>query len=429
MVLAGGVLLALAAQSSEAFAASWAPGLEAGLPANAALTPIAYLTSVSCASAGNCSAVGYYYDGSVSQQGLLLTETAGTWATGVEASPPANAGSNPAVHANSASCAAAGNCSAVGSYTDNARHGQGLLLTETTGIAAAPPASAGPAPAARAASVSCASAGNCSAVGSYEDGSGHQRGLLLTETAGTWATAVEAGLPANAATTPAVNLTSVSCAAAGNCSAVGYYNDSSGHLQGLLLSETAGTWSAGIEASLPANAASDPSVELTSVSCASHANCSAVGFYTDSSNHEQVLMLTETAHTWATGVEASLPANAATDPGAALYSVSCPSAGNCSAIGYYNDSLGSSQGLLLRTLHRLSVLKAGSGRGSVTSSPAGINCGASCSRGFASGRLVTLTARPARGSGFAGWSGACSGKGGCRVKMTADRTVTARFAH
>ena len=108
------MLLALAAQSSEAFAASWAPGLEAGLPANAASTPIAYLNSVSCASAGNCSAVGYYYDGSVSQQGLLLTETAGTWATGVEASPPANAGSNPAVHANSASCGAAGNCSAVG---------------------------------------------------------------------------------------------------------------------------------------------------------------------------------------------------------------------------------------------------------------------------------------------------------------------------
>src|SRR5437763_6033230 len=158
MVLAGGVLLALAAQSSEAFAASWAPGLEAGLPANAALTPIAYLTSVSCASAGNCSAVGYYYDGSVSQQGLLLTETAGTWATGVEASPPANAGSNPAVHANSVSRGAAGHCSAGGHYTDNALHGQGLLLTET---------------------------------------------------AGTWATGVEACLPANAGTCTAVNLVSV----------------------------------------------------------------------------------------------------------------------------------------------------------------------------------------------------------------------------
>src|SRR5205085_6677599 len=41
---------------------------------------------------------------------------------------------------------------------------------------------------------------------------------------------------------------------------------------------------------------------------------------------------------------------------------------------------------------------------------------------------VTVTAHPARGSGFAGWSGACSGRGACRVKMTAERTVTARFA-
>ena len=108
--------------------------------------------------------------------------------------------------------------------------------------------------------------------------------------------------------------------------------------------------------------------------------------------------------------------------------MSCAAAGNCSAVGYYTDSSGNLQGVLLDTVRRLTVSKKGSGRGSVTSSPAGINCGASCSHGFDNGRSVTLTARPVRGSGFAGWSGACSGRGGCRVKMTADRTVTARFA-
>src|SRR5439155_6116727 len=138
--------------------------------------------------------------------------------------------------------------------------------------------------------------------------------------------------------------------------------------------------------------------------------------------------LSETAGTWATGVEASPPANAGPDPGVSLTSVSCASVGNCGAVGNYVDSSANEQGLLVSTLRRLRVSKRGSGRGSVTSSPAGINCGASCSHSFANGKSVTLTATPARGSGFAGWSGACSGKGGCRVKMTADRTVTARFA-
>src|SRR5207244_10015272 len=70
------------------------------------------------------------------------------------------------------------------------------------------------------------------------------------ETAGTWATGVEASLPANAGSIRGVTLNSVSCASAGNCSAAGTYFDSSSHAQGLLLSETAGTWATGVEASL-----------------------------------------------------------------------------------------------------------------------------------------------------------------------------------
>ncbi len=208
---------------------------------------------------GNCSAVGSYLDNSGATQGLLLTETAGMWATGVEAVLPASAATSK----------------------------QDVSLY----------------------SVSCSSAGNCSAVGSYLDNSGATQGLLLTETAGTWATGVEAVLPANAATSKQdVSLYPVSCSSAGNCSAVGSYTDSSGATQGLLLTETAGTWGVGVEAALPANAVAAPhGVELTSVSCASAGNCSAVGMYNNDSSTNDGVLLTETGGLWAPGVEAILP--------------------------------------------------------------------------------------------------------------------------
>ena len=77
--------------------------------------------------------------------------------------------------------------------------------------------------------------------------------------------------------------------------------------------------------------------------------------------------------------------------------------------------------------YTLTVTKAGSGAGTVTSNPAGINCGSACSYGFASGASVTLTAAPASGSTFAGWSGACTGTGTCTVPMSAAKAVKATF--
>jgi uncharacterized delta-60 repeat protein len=74
----------------------------------------------------------------------------------------------------------------------------------------------------------------------------------------------------------------------------------------------------------------------------------------------------------------------------------------------------------------LRVAKTGSGSGSITSSPSGINCGSTCSAPFAV-VPVTLTATASAGSSFLGWSGACSGTGKCSLTMSADRAATARF--
>jgi uncharacterized repeat protein (TIGR02543 family) len=78
------------------------------------------------------------------------------------------------------------------------------------------------------------------------------------------------------------------------------------------------------------------------------------------------------------------------------------------------------------TSYLLTVAKAGSGAGTVTSSPAGINCGATCTHSYSSGTVVVLTAAPATGSTFAGWS-ACAGTGTCSVTMSSAKNVTATF--
>jgi hypothetical protein len=75
----------------------------------------------------------------------------------------------------------------------------------------------------------------------------------------------------------------------------------------------------------------------------------------------------------------------------------------------------------------LNVAKTGTGQGTVTSNPAGIDCGNACSSSFTTGATVTLTAMPAMGSVFDGWTGACSGTVTCTVTMDAARSVTAAF--
>lgn len=79
------------------------------------------------------------------------------------------------------------------------------------------------------------------------------------------------------------------------------------------------------------------------------------------------------------------------------------------------------------TSFQLTVTLAGTGAGTVTSSPAGISCPATCAATFASGTQVKLTTVPAKGSYFAGWSGVCKGTGACTVTMNANKAATATF--
>ncbi len=76
---------------------------------------------------------------------------------------------------------------------------------------------------------------------------------------------------------------------------------------------------------------------------------------------------------------------------------------------------------------QLTVTSTGTGGGTVTSSPAGINCPQICTAKFSKGTAVVLTATPEDGTTFAGWSGSCTGTGKCSLILGASAAVTSTF--
>jgi hypothetical protein len=75
----------------------------------------------------------------------------------------------------------------------------------------------------------------------------------------------------------------------------------------------------------------------------------------------------------------------------------------------------------------ITVTKDGTGSGTVTSTPAGIDCGAGCNEHFVFNSNVTLTAAPAVGSDFAGWSGGCGAGLTCSFAADGEQSRTATF--
>jgi uncharacterized repeat protein (TIGR01451 family)/uncharacterized repeat protein (TIGR02543 family) len=122
--------------------------------------------------------------------------------------------------------------------------------------------------------------------------------------------------------------------------------------------------------------------------------------------------------------EVTLSAAAATGSTFSGWSGACSGTGAC--VVTMTEARSVTGNFTLKT-YTLTVGKSGTGSGTVTSSPSGINCGADCSEAYSYNTAVTLSAAAATGSTFSGWSGTCSGTGACSVTSDADKTVTAHF--
>jgi hypothetical protein len=208
------------------------------LPANAASSQAHGLDASACASAGNCVAGGFYTDGSNRQQGLLLSETNGAW-TASELTFAFSSLQHPAPEIDpqvtSVACASAGNCVAAGYALDVADDPQGFVVSEGGGIWGRAIGTTGPAPASLDAplgalpEVSCVPNSDCYAIFDTWTGTGLEN-LVYANTNGSW-TLTHVPSPSGGS---GPELTSISCPPGGQCAVVGVYEDTSSHVQGLV---------------------------------------------------------------------------------------------------------------------------------------------------------------------------------------------------
>ena len=120
-----------------------------------------------------------------------------------------------------------------------------------------------------------------------------------------------------------------------------------------------------------------------------------------------------------------VPLTATPDTGYSLsaWTGACSGTGACSVAMTAARAVGATF-----AVQRLTLTVAAPANGTITGT--GITCGtggSDCTETFDYGTVVPLTATPATGYDFGGWTGACSGTGACSATMTAARTVGATF--
>ncbi len=298
------------------------------------------IVAVSCPLAGHCTAVGLYSDSRLRLRSFTVAERNGRW--GKAAAMPAlaalSAGGNAEVGA--LSCAAAGDCSAVGYYTDHlghmevfadsARNGRWGNAAELPGLGALNTGGF-----VEIGAISCPQPGDCSAGGAYETGSASIDAFTDDQKRGRWGTATEVPGTAGLNAGGDADVTTVSCAAAGSCSAGGVYVDRSGSTQAFVAAERNGIWHRAFEAPGTAALNAGGSAGIDSISCAQPGDCSAGGSYKALSGDTEAFVLTEKQGSW--GRAAQVPGTATLSTGgiATINSVSCWAAGQCSAGGAY----------------------------------------------------------------------------------------------
>jgi hypothetical protein len=249
----------------------------------------------------------------------------------------------------------AGDCGAGGYYNDRSGYAAGFVASERNGVwgrASEVPGLAALTRRGYAAvrSVACPSAGGCAAAGTYGSNS-NERGFVASQRRGVWGRAMDVpGLRAlNTGRFATIN--SLACASAGNCAAGGSYTDASDDEQAFVVSERGGVWGRALEVPGLGGLNAGGNARVSSVSCASAGNCAVGGSYQNRYGRGLGFLSDERHGTWGRTFEVAglgaLETRQRANVGAEVVSVSCPSAGNCTAGGYYEDNADSLHGFVV----------------------------------------------------------------------------------
>jgi hypothetical protein len=297
-------------------------------------------TAISCPGVGAC-VVGGSYDPrnpGYSEHAGLAQERNGSWETAVAIPGIESLSQGFPARVDSVSCASPGNCTLAGLYVTGGADlyiHQGFVATETNwhwGKAVNVPGlvAMNKGNEAEVTSVSCAAPGYCTAGGVYAIVDPHEGpftadGFVVTETKGVWGKAKPAPGIKITATTDAV-IQSVSCSSPGNCTAGGTLanNATFSAVKGFVVTQTSGTWHA---ARFIANVSG-----ITLLSCRATGDCTGAGQGTGSVCVQAgcAALVNEKNGSWGAG-RAVLAKNQQTTT-SAVGALSCASAGNC-AIG------------------------------------------------------------------------------------------------
>jgi len=280
--------------------------------------PNGVLDAVSCASSGTCIAVGGYVSRAGAEVPLAQARTSAGWRILAAATPPG------AVFANlfGVSCTATDACTAVGYYTDRARHIHPLAESWTgTSWQIQPVPSPAGHPLSGFFAVSCASARACTAVGVQTDAHGNSTSLAERWNGAAWsiqATASPAGSMGS-------QFLAVSCASATACTAGGANLDGSGTSEPLAERWNGATWRIQVTHA-PAGSIG---AGFAGMSCSSATVCTAAGSYGSQSGSAVMLAERWNGASWRIQATPS-PAGAT---GSEFLAVSCTAPGACTAVG------------------------------------------------------------------------------------------------
>ena len=303
---------------------------------NTSTTQSNFLLGVTCASASECWAVGYYYNDNVISQTLIERWDGTSWT--IVSSPNTSATDYNSL--SGVTCVSASECWAVGYYFTSDNFVDQTLIERWDGtswsIVSSPNTSTTEANVVL--GVTCVSASECWAVGYYYGLDDLIDQTLIERWDGTSWTIVNSP---NTNTQSNV-LLGVTCGSASECWAVGNYAFTGSVLQTLIERWNGTSWAI---VSSPNTSATQSNL-LYSVTCGPASDCWAVGYYIvdAASNLNQTLIERWDGTSWAI---VNSPNTSATQSNL-LYGVTCGSTPDCWAVGYYYNASSVAQTLALR---------------------------------------------------------------------------------